>query len=112
MTAIANGNASVSVRTNDGGFIASCAVIVAVAVTSVSISPKTKTLAALETQQLTPTVLPAGALNKSVTYVSSDITKATVDANGLVSAVATGSATITVTTIDGSHTDTCAITVS
>jgi len=46
-----------------------------------------------------------------VTYTSSDATKATVSTGGVVTSVATGSATITATSPDGG-TDTCAVTVS
>ena len=85
-----------------------------VAVTGVTIAPKTASLslAGTKTQQLTPTIAPAGATNKAVTYVSSDPTKATVNASGLVTGVAIGTTTITVTTADGSKTDTCAVTVA
>ena len=46
-----------------------------------------------------------------VTYTSSDATKATVSTGGVVTSVASGSATITATAPDGG-TDTCAVTVS
>lgn len=82
-----------------------------VAVTGVSLAPSTAALAADETVQLVPTVLPANATNKAVTYASSDDAVASVDDDGLVTALATGTATITVTTEDGSFTDTCSITV-
>lgn len=82
-----------------------------VAVTGVTIAPKTATIKVGNTQQLTPTVLPANATNKAITYVSSDETKATVNSAGLVTGVAVGSATITVTTADGDKTDTAVITV-
>lgn len=75
----------------------------AIAVSSITIAPATVTLtAAAPTQQLTPTVLPANAANKGVTYVSSDPTKATVSATGLVTRVANGTTNITVTAKDGS----------
>lgn len=75
----------------------------AVLVTSLSIAPATVTLTvAAPTQQLTVTALPAGASNKGVNYVSSDPTKATVSATGLVTRVANGTTTITVTAKDGS----------
>lgn len=75
----------------------------AIVVTSITIAPATVTLTvAAPTQQLTPTVLPANASNKGVTYVSSDPTKATVSATGLVTRVANGTTNITVTAKDGS----------
>ncbi|MBR6191455.1 MAG: Ig-like domain-containing protein, partial [Prevotella sp.] len=78
-----------------------------VAVNSITLS---QTEAAMtvggETLTLTPTVLPAEATNKSVTWTSSDETVATVTDGG-VTAVAAGTATITVTTTDGAKTATC-----
>lgn len=75
----------------------------AIAVTSITIAPATVTLTvAAPTQQLTPTVLPANAADKGVTYTSSDPTKATVSATGLVTRVANGTTNITVTAKDGS----------
>lgn len=83
-----------------------------VAVTGVTVAPKTANVAVGATQQLTPTVAPANATNKAVTYTSSDATKASVNASGLVTGVAAGQATITVKTTDGNKTDTCVVTVA
>ena len=54
------------------------------------------------TQTLTITVSPSDAADKSYDLVSSDPSVATVDANGLVTALAKGSVTITATAKDGS----------
>jgi uncharacterized protein YjdB len=83
-----------------------------VAVTGVILSPTTATLNVGGTQQLTPTVLPSNATNKTVTYSSSNTSIVTVNTTGLITAVATGSATITVTTQDGAKTAICAVTVN
>jgi uncharacterized protein YjdB len=83
----------------------------AVAVTSVTLSPTTLALKVGQTSTLTATVLPSNATNKAVTWSSSNTAIATV-ANGVVTAVAAGSATITVTTADGGHTATCVVTVT
>ena len=91
---------------------ATCTVTVTtVNVTSVSLSQTEATLNIGETLTLTPTVLPDNAMDKTVTWASSDETVATV-ADGVVTAVAAGTATITVTTTDGAKTATCTITVS
>lgn len=81
-------------------------------VTALSSSPATATKAPAATQQITNTFTPANALDKRVTYESSDVTKATVNASGLVTAVATGSATITVTHVATGLQDTLVLTIS
>lgn len=79
--------------------------------TSVTLDYNTASLEEGDTIQLTETVLPSNATNKSVTWSSSNTSVATVS-GGLVTAVSAGSATITVTTVDGSKTATCAVTVT
>lgn len=83
-----------------------------VPVTGVTVAPKTASIAVAATRQLTGTIAPADASNTAVTWSSSDATKATVSNTGLVTGVAAGTATITVTTADGDKTDTAAITVT
>lgn len=80
-------------------------------VTGVTLDKQTLELYTGDSQPLTATVQPANATNKNVTWSSDNETVATVDANGNVTAVAAGTATITVTTADGSHTATCKVTV-
>lgn len=82
-----------------------------VAVESVSLDQETLTLAEGENAKLTATVLPENATNKNVTWTSDNADVATVE-NGTVTAVAEGTANITVTTEDGEHTATCAVTVN
>ena len=62
------------------------------------------------TATLTPTVMPATATNKAVTWRSSNKAVATVE-EGIVTAVGKGEATITVTTVDGGKTADCVVTV-
>ena len=65
-----------------------------------------------ETLQLTATVLPEDATDKTVSWTTSNENVATVDENGLVTAVAPGSAVITAMTTDGSNLSaSCNITV-
>ena len=80
-------------------------------VTGVSLDKNTLEINEGETAQLTATVAPSNATNKSVTWSSSDPSIATVS-GGTVTAVAAGTATITVTTVDGNKTATCAVTVN
>ena len=61
--------------------------------------------------ELTATVTPADATNKSVTWSSNDIKVVIVDTTGNVTVVGSGTAIITVTTDDGSKIDTCIVTI-
>ena len=90
-----------------------------VAVTGVTLAPTSATLTLGETETVTliPTVLPAEATDKSVTWSSSNEAVATVT-DGVVTAVAPGTATITATATNGTAdtsddvSATCAVTVS
>ncbi len=80
--------------------------------TSVTLSDTVAVVPVGETLQLSATVLPDDASNRTVTWSSSDEAIATVDASGLVTAVAAGTATITATTCDGTAlTASCTVTV-
>lgn len=85
--------------------------VVPVSVSSVSLDKSALTLPRLDSYTLIATVNPSNATNKSVTWKSSDESIAKVDANGKVTAVKIGKATITVTTVDGYKTATCLVTV-
>ena len=66
-----------------------------------------------QTATLIAAVMPEDATDKTVTWTSSNTNVATVDNNGLVTAVAAGSATITATTNDGTNLSaSCEVTVS
>lgn len=93
-------------------FIDSPTDFIPVSVASVTVSPTTKSLVIGATQQLTPTVLPANAANKAVTYTSSVPAVASVSVGGLVTALTEGSTVITVNTTDGNKTATSAIAVT
>lgn len=80
-------------------------------VKGVTLDKNTHTFKVGETVQLIATILPSDATNKDITWTSSDTNKAIVSTNGLITAKAEGSATITVTTKDGSKTATCILTI-
>ena len=79
-------------------------------VTSVSIA-NTLELDNGAVKTLKATIAPENATNKNVIWSSSDTTKVKVDKNGKVKAVALGTATITVTTMNLGKTATCEVTV-
>ena len=81
-----------------------------VSVTGVSLDKTSGELYMKTTAALTAAVVPANATNKAVTWSTSDPAIATV-AGGVVTPVAAGQATITVTTADGGKTAACVLTV-
>ena len=105
VTAIKEGTATITATTNDGSNLkATCTVKVSIMpVASITLNITEKTLEEGETVNLTASVLPANASNKSLAWTSSDENVATVDANGLVTAVKEGTATITAKANDGSN---------
>ena len=81
-------------------------------VSGLTMSESTLTLNSGSTAQLSVTATPPDALNPSVTWSSSNESVATVDQNGLVTAVAGGTCTITATAVDGSgKSASCQVTV-
>lgn len=82
-----------------------------VLVTGVSLDKPTITIEEGKTEVLTQTVFPDNATNKKVTWSTDKETVATVS-NGTVTAVAPGTATITVATEDGNKTSACVVTVT
>lgn len=86
--------------------------IINIPVDSVALDQEELSLFAGENETVIASVLPLVASNQKVTWTSSDDTVATVDENGVVSAVSAGTAVITVTTEDGSLTASCTVTVA
>lgn len=117
VTATANGTAVITVSTVDGGYTAQCTVTVSedtpevVAVENVKLDRSSLTLDVGETEQLTATVTPENAANKSVRWRSNDENVVSVDANGKLTAIDSGIATVTVTTEEGNFTALCKVTV-
>lgn len=110
------GSTTIRATSDENGEIAAtCAVTVMekkVPVTSVKINSPATQLDINKTMQLSVTVLPADATNKSVAWTSSAPSVATVSDDGLVKPVAEGSVKITATSKDDStKKDECTITV-
>ncbi|MFQ8826032.1 MAG: InlB B-repeat-containing protein [[Ruminococcus] lactaris] len=83
-----------------------------ISVTGVSLDESSITLDVDKSQTLTATVTPENATNKKVRWASDNEAVATVSEDGVVTAVAGGTAVITVTTQDGLFTDTCTVKVN
>lgn len=113
VTAVTVGSATITVKTDDGGKTATCAVTVnakVYPVESVSLDKSSVELTEGETATLTAAVTPDNATDKTVFWSSSLESVATVT-DGVITAVSAGEAAITVTTNDGGKTATCKVTV-
>jgi len=118
VTAIGNGVAIITATTTDGtNHSVSCTVTVIdpnnIPVTSIKLNRTDLTLNALDVAQLVATVAPNDAANKALIWTSSDESVATVDENGVITAIGKGNAVITVTAADGyGASATCNVTVT
>lgn len=110
VTAVAAGDATITVAVDGTALSADCKVTVLPAIESVDLNYTTLSLRPDGTAQLTYTVAPEKALADTATYTSSDEAVATVDDDGNVTAVADGTATITVE-VNGVTAE-CEVTVS
>ena len=117
VTAIGAGSSIITVTTADGSKTATCNITVTpaiIAVTGVELDMTTLTLGVGSSEWLRVTVVPDDATNKSVVWSSNAEEVATVSEYsnyGVVRGVSAGTATITVTTVDGSKTATCLVTI-
>ena len=83
-----------------------------ISVSNVSVTPATISILEGNTYQMTATVAPANATNKNIIWSTSNPNIATVNSQGLVTAISNGTASITATTQDGAKIDSCIITVN
>ena len=112
VTAVSVGTATITATTEDGEKTATCTVTVVIPVESVSLNKTSLIMNVDEKQTLSATVKPSDATNQNISWSSSNESVATVNSSGEVTARTPGSATITVTTEDGSKTATCNVTVN
>lgn len=81
-------------------------------VTGVTLDKATATVAAGASLTLTPTIAPASATNRGVTWTSSTPGNVMVTNKGVITGLTPGTSTITVKTTDGAKTATCVVTVT
>ena len=86
-------------------------IVVEIPVESITASSNYLSINVGETRQITYTILPANATDKTVTYSSSDNSKVSVDQLGNIKALAEGDVLITITCSNGVSTD-CQVVVS
>lgn len=114
VTGVGLGESIITVTALDGRKTAKCNVTVTdkiINVTGVALTETDETLVAGETLQLEAIVQPSTATDKSVSWSSADNKIASVDGNGIVTAISEGKTTIKATTNDGDKTASCKITV-
>lgn len=113
ITAKSKGSCVITATATDGsGKSAKCRVTVVRPVTNVKLNAHTISWNVGKKAHFRPTVTPTTASNISVKYTSSNTRVATVDGNGLLTAVGKGTCTVTCTAADGSgKKDTCKVTV-
>ncbi len=111
VTGKSEGKTTITCVSDDGGIVATCVVSVLIKTTGVSLNYTTSKIWKDKSVTLIPTITPADATIKDVTWTSSDNSVATVDENGVVTGVAGGTCTITCKTKDGGKTAKCTITV-
>lgn len=83
-----------------------------VSVTGVTLSQKTASMKVGDTKTIAATIAPENATNKAITTSSDNEKVATFSADGTITAVSVGTANVSVTTVDGGFTASCAVTVS
>ncbi len=81
-------------------------------VTGVTLDKATATVVAGASLTLTPTIAPASATNRGVTWTSSTPGNVMVTNKGVITGLTPGTSTITVKTTDGAKTATCVVTVT
>ena len=112
VTAKSEGSAVVTVKSNDGNYIAKCSVIVTIPrVNGISLNRNSIECNKGDSETLTATITPSNSVDKTVTWSSSDDSIVTVSSSGKIIAKKHGTATITVTTKDGGYTATCTVVV-
>lgn len=116
VTGISSGETSLIATITDfsgNTLTASCTItVVAPTVASIFLDKTEATIKTSQTLQLTATIAPEDAADKTITWASSDSNVATVDATGLVTAISVGNADITATANGGTGLyATCKITV-
>ncbi len=112
--AVSNGSATITVTTNEGGFVATCRVVVSddiVKVTGLKVDKKEVTVYVDDTVRISADVEPAEATNNGLIWTSEDTSIASVSSTGVIRGKKEGKTTVTVKTKDGDFSEEIKVTV-
>lgn len=112
VTGVKNGSATIIVKTANGGYKATCTIKVGLSVKGVKINTTAKMIGTGKVFQLAAWPQPSNAVNKKVTWNSSNEDVAMVNSVGTVVGLSKGASIITVKTVDGNYTASCKIYVT
>lgn len=112
VTGVGKGQAYVVCKSNDNKAVyARCLFDIKVRTTGVKLNKSSLEIYRTETYKFKATVLPTDATNKNVTWSSSGSAVVSVGDDGVIKAVAPGTATVTCKTANGGYTASCTVTV-
>lgn len=103
ITPLSNGTTVIKVTTADGSKTDTVTIVVTTPVTGLSMSAMPILLNPTKLYTLQATVLPTTATNRSLIWESTNTAIATVDSNGVVKAITSGSCGISATSVDGDY---------
>lgn len=116
VTGISEGTVEITVTTVDGSYIDSCMVQITDVqydyIDSVTLDKTSLNMWSGDTYTLIPAISPANVTNKALQWTSSNTSVATVSTSGKVTAVGSGTATITCTTVLSGKKATCSVSVN
>ena len=111
VTAVGKGTCTITCTSSENSsYKGTCAVTVNQQATGITISPTSVELVVGQTTSVSAAVTPSNANNQNYTLSSSNTGIATVS-NGIITAIAPGTCTITATSSDGGHKANCSVTV-
>ena len=112
ITGIMAGNVFVIATSEDGGFTDSCYIeVIQVPVESIELRVKEINVWIDDFEQINVNVFPENAYDKEIIWTTDDEDIVTVDQNGVVTAVGSGSTVVIATSVVGGLTDTCRVNV-
>lgn len=101
------GVAKITAKTEEGGFVATCTIVVSndvIKVTGITLNENKLTVGIGDTQEVKATISPTNATNNGVMWESDDPKIATVNSLGEITGVDKGTTVITAKTKDGAYT--------